>query len=121
MPQKTASSLDALQSELNKFADGAELRDVAFIKALCQSLQDTALEYYRAGTSSDERLQHVEAITQAFKKIKFKGNGKVFTIAAKQVKSAIAGVPAYTCTPPMVCIGGACVLPGGGRGGNTPE
>ena len=75
MPRKTPSSLEALQAELNTFADGAELRDVAFLKALCQSLQDSALEYYRAGTSSDERLQHVEAITQAFKKIKFKGNG----------------------------------------------
>ena len=114
-PSKTPASQDNLQAELNKFADSAEMREIAFIKALSQSLQDKMLEYYRAGASAEERLQHLEAIIQAFRKIKLKGNGQEFTIAAKQVKSLIAGVPAYTCTPPQVCIGGACVLPGGGE------
>ncbi|HEX4951139.1 MAG TPA: hypothetical protein VFZ34_31065 [Blastocatellia bacterium] len=127
MPRRTSpnppSTLDALQAELNKFADGAMLRDTAFIKALCQSLQEQALAYYHAGASPAESLQHLEEITKVFKKIKFKTNGKQFTIAAKEVKSAVAGVPAYTCTPPMVCIGGLCVLPGNDneRGGMNPS
>lgn len=110
---KTPAAPNTLEAELNKFADGAELRNVSFLKAISQSLQDKVLEYYRAGASAEERLQRLGEINQAFKKIKFKGAGQEFTIAAKAVKSLVAGKPNYTCNPPLVCIEGACVLPPG--------
>lgn len=112
--KKTPSRLEELEADLKKFAKGADFRNITYIKALCQSLQDIALAYYHSGASAQERLQHVEAIAQALGKIQFNAGQKQFTIAAQEVPRPNArrgDAPAYTCDPPRICVGGICVMP----------
>jgi hypothetical protein len=91
---------------------GDESQNIPFITALCQSFQAKVLEYYNAGVDTQDRLERLGEISQAFREMSFTKGGKTFTIASsnagKTAEEAYA-IGAEGCPPGTTCVDRACV------------
>ena len=81
--QTNIMSYDQLKEEIYNWFDSEDMRNLAFLKAICQAFQNRMEEYYQAGATLEDRSQRLEEIRQALIEIGFTHGEQTFTIAAR--------------------------------------
>jgi hypothetical protein len=67
----------------NGIGDGViadPVQNFTYLTMILQAFQEKMKEYYRAGSTSDDRSQRLKKIRETLMGIKFEGGGKTFTI-----------------------------------------
>ncbi len=97
---------------LQPLADGDESQNIPYINALCQTFQAKLIEYYKAGTDAEDRLERLCEIGQMFRETSFTKNGQVFGVAsasAHKTAQEAYEIGADACPPGTQCVDRTCV------------